>query len=123
MLFVLQTYDLKGQMTRHQSLSRSSSETSQPTFESTHTPDRNRSADRCHTEENTPEHDQTNTDHDEQTQNSVADQITHTQNKAVGRDAHDEAKVEVYKVKARDNKKDANMEPVEREEESTDLVR
>lgn len=139
LLFVLQACEFQDQTTKHQILSRSSSEPSQPTFQSTHTPDHIRTGDECHTGENTPEHDQadtdhhadTNTSHNAQTQTKVTSEVTHTQQKPTGRDTvikdktwvENKAKDPTSEGKETDNKKDTNMEPVEREEESTDTVR
>uniref|UniRef100_UPI0037E8ECEC MORC family CW-type zinc finger protein 3 n=1 Tax=Semicossyphus pulcher TaxID=241346 RepID=UPI0037E8ECEC len=61
----LEVCAFKNEDAKPQILSRSSSEPSQPTFQSTPTPRRHRTADRYHAEENAPESDQTNADHPE----------------------------------------------------------
>lgn len=134
---MLQECEFQDQGTKHQILSRSSSEPSQPTFQSTHTPDHIRTGAGCHTGENTPEHDKTNTGHhtdtntncDAQTQTKVT--ATQVQLKLAGRDmvikdktwVENEIKVPTAEGKDTDNKEDTNVEPVEREEDSTDAVR
>lgn len=135
LLFMLQACEFQEQVTKHQILSRSSSEPSQPTFQSTHTPDHIRIGDGCHAGENTPEHDKTNTGHhtdtntncDAQTQTKVT--ATQAQQKLAGRDTKDktwvenEIKVPTSDGKETDHKEDTNMDPVEREEDSADTVR
>ncbi|XP_044061161.1 MORC family CW-type zinc finger protein 3 isoform X2 [Siniperca chuatsi] len=123
----------------HHIFSRSSSEPSQPTFQSTHTPGRIRTADRCHTEENTLEQDETNTDHladyytdthdDAQTHGMVTAEVTHKQQKPIGRDTviRDKTQVTEEQVlvenETNDHRdKDTNMELMEREEENTDTL-
>ncbi|XP_039975066.1 MORC family CW-type zinc finger protein 3 isoform X2 [Xiphias gladius] len=133
----------KGQVAKPQILSRSSSEPSQPTFRSTHSPDGR------HTEENTPEHGQTNTDHlgdhhagthtndKALTQTRVTAEFTQTQQEPAGRDvvikdesgtAHWQVHVEneshsqSLEGEETDKKKDTDMEPVEREEESAEAL-
>ncbi len=137
-------------MAKHQILSRSSSEPGQPTFRSTHAPDHIRTADRCHTEENTLEQDQTNTDHladhytdthandDAQTQSAATAEVTrrHKQRPS-GRDTVIKDSVQLTEGQVSvenetndhrledeegDKKKDTNMEPMEREE-TTDALR
>ncbi|KAK5864732.1 hypothetical protein PBY51_015950 [Eleginops maclovinus] len=59
----LEVSECQDQSSLHQILSRCSSEPSQPTFQSTHTPDHIRAAGQRHTEENPAERDQTSSDH------------------------------------------------------------
>lgn len=147
-LFVLQVCAFQDQVSPHQILSRSSSEPSQPTFESTHTPDHIRTADQCHTKEIALEQDQTNTDQledyytethandDAQTQSTVRAEVAHTQQKSDRRDTviKDKAQVTVEQVHVEnetndhglegeesDKRKDTNMEPVEREENTNKI--
>ena len=124
-LFVLQACGFEDQAAKHQTLLRSSSEPSQPTFQSTHTPDHVRTAGRRSTEENTPEQGQTNTDHctdtHDDTQTHSTPEVTHTPQKPVGRGTVVKDKAQVTHVE-NEAKKDANMEPVEREE-STGILR
>ncbi|XP_045887114.1 MORC family CW-type zinc finger protein 3 isoform X2 [Micropterus dolomieu] len=125
---------------KHQILSRSSSEPSQPT----HTPELIRTADRRHTVENTLDQDETNTDHlaDDCTDphahdDAQTDEVTHTQQKHIGRDsvikdnagvteeqAHVENETNNQRLddEERDKRKDTNMEPLEREEGKTDTL-
>lgn len=129
------------QQQKHQILSRSSSEPSQPT----HTPELIRTADRRHTVENTLDQDETNTDHlaDDCTDphahdDAQTDEVTHTQQKHIGRDsvikdnagvteeqAHVENETNNQRLddEARDKRKDTNMELLEREEGKTDTLR
>ncbi|XP_070769276.1 MORC family CW-type zinc finger protein 3 [Enoplosus armatus] len=127
----LEVCAFQDQVAKRQVLSRSSSEPSQPTFQSTHTPDHIRTA-----EENTLEDETagdladyyTHTNDDAQTQSAVAAEVTHTKQKLVGRDTvikDTEGQVHVEnethdlqpEEKERDKKKDSDMEPMEREEE------
>ncbi|XP_070692754.1 MORC family CW-type zinc finger protein 3 [Pempheris klunzingeri] len=134
------------QMAQHQSLSRSSSEPSQPTSQSTHTPDRRRTADQCRTKENTPEQHQTNTDQladyntdtndDTHTQSAVTAEVTHTKQRSVWANVvlKDKTRVteEQMRVKMqtyghrlggeeRDKKENTSMEPEEREDRTNTL--
>ncbi|KAM7417571.1 hypothetical protein PAMA_017284 [Pampus argenteus] len=102
-------------MAKHQILSRSSSEPSQPTYQSAHTPDHTTAVDRCRIDDNT--HDQTNTD----TQTHDDAQTGHTVNKDKTLSTHD-TDVQSLKDKESDETKDTNTEPMEREEKSTDTL-
>ncbi|XP_071313759.1 MORC family CW-type zinc finger protein 3 isoform X2 [Trachinotus anak] len=123
----LEVCEFQDRAAKHQILSRSSSEPSQPTFQSTHT------SERWHTEENTPEHDETNTDHltdthmndEAQTHNRV------TAGRSVRRDTVIRDETEITQGQVHEGNeanshnlegKDADVEPVEREEQSTDTV-
>lgn len=126
---------LQNEVAEHQILSRSSSEPSQSTFQHTHTPDHIRTAGRCHTEENTPE--QTGPDHlaYHHTDTDVYDDahgVTHMQQKPLKRATVIKDKTQVIHVenetndhrledKERDKKKDTNMKPLEREENTYTL--
>ncbi|XP_059201447.1 MORC family CW-type zinc finger protein 3 [Centropristis striata] len=113
----LEVQEFQDQQDKHQILSRSSSEPSQPTFQSTHSPD--------HTEENT--HDQTDADtnifDDVQTQTALPAEVTHTQQKPVGRgtvikdktQVEHEANYHTHQDEERD--KNTTTATVEREED------
>ncbi|XP_042349543.1 MORC family CW-type zinc finger protein 3 [Plectropomus leopardus] len=125
----LEVCGVQGQAAKHQILSRSTSEPSQPTFQSTHTPEHTSTAGQRHTEENTQQHDQTNTDHptenvtdtldDAQTQSTVT--AGDTQQRPVGRGTvikdHTVTHVENGTDDPRLEEKNTNTE---REEENTD---
>lgn len=133
-LFMFQVF--QEQMAKHQILSRSSSEPSQPTFQSTHTPDHTVAVDRYHIEENTQEHDQMNTDMQANDDAEIGSKEV-TQDKPVGRDTvikdktlitHGQVHVEndtnvSLEDKECDKTKDTNMEPMERDGKSTDTLR
>ncbi len=92
-------------------------------------------------EENTQEQEQTNTDHlaDHCSDTHTDDEATHTQQKLVRRDSANDVKAgvrveketndgrledeESEEEKEREITKDTDMEPIEREEESTDTLR
>ncbi|XP_023263071.1 MORC family CW-type zinc finger protein 3-like [Seriola lalandi dorsalis] len=139
----LEVCEFQDQVAKHQILSRSSSEPSQPTFQSTRTPDR------WHAEENTLEHDQTNTDHcaddhadthtndNVQTQNRVTGEVARSQRKPSGRDTvirdktgitqgllqlENETNSQTFEGTEKDKQKDTDVEPFEKEEESTDTI-
>ncbi|XP_026213180.1 MORC family CW-type zinc finger protein 3 isoform X2 [Anabas testudineus] len=134
----LEACEFKDQVSKHHILSRSSSEPSQPTFQSAHTPDHIRTGDEDHTEEDTPEHDETNAEHnantncDAQTQTKVTAEVTKAkqQQKPAGRGmviedkavVDDAAKDATSEDEETDDTKDTNIEPVQREEESEDAV-
>ncbi|XP_042275013.1 MORC family CW-type zinc finger protein 3 [Thunnus maccoyii] len=135
----LEVCEFQEQMTKHQILSRSSSEPSQPTFQSTHTPDHTAAVDQCHIEENTQEHDQTNTDteanDDAQTGSKVTAEVT--QDKPVGRDtvikdktlithgqvhSENDKNAQSLEDKETNKTKDTNMAPMERDGKSTGTI-
>nr|XP_020450973.1 MORC family CW-type zinc finger protein 3-like isoform X2 [Monopterus albus] len=114
---------LEDELTEPYVLSVSSSEPSHHSSQSTHTPDHIG----CHSDENTlDEHHQTNTDHhtdtytnhDEEMQNKVTAEFAHTL-KPVGTNmvSKDETQITEGQVE-----NETDMEPVEREEESTDTI-
>nr|XP_020500949.1 MORC family CW-type zinc finger protein 3-like [Labrus bergylta] len=135
----LEVCGFQDQGVKCQILSRSSSEPSQPTFQTTHTQTRKRRADRCHTEEITPEPDQTNSDQmtdchtetqthggNEKTQGSVtaeassprqkaagADTVFKYQNQATPGESHDEEN---------DEETDTNMEETERDDHNMNFL-
>ncbi|KAF3693959.1 MORC family CW-type zinc finger protein 3 Nuclear matrix protein 2 [Channa argus] len=143
LLFVLQSCQFQDPVPKHQIISRSSSEPSQPTFASTHTPDLIGTGDQCHTEEDTPEHDQTYTDHhtdtnqsihtddEEYTQNRVKAEVTHTQQGREGGDVNIKDKTQVeneaedpgFEGEETDNNKGTNTEPMGAEEKATETGR
>nr|XP_043896462.1 MORC family CW-type zinc finger protein 3-like isoform X1 [Solea senegalensis] len=102
---------------KHQILSRSTSEPIQHTFQSSCSPPR------CHVEENTLEHGQTNTGNrpaGRRTDTHANGEEKNTQQKAAGRHA-------VFKDRTRTahetgTSEDTDVEPVERREESTDAL-
>lgn len=101
------------QLAKHQILPRSSSEAVQSVHE----------AERCHTEENTLEQDQTETDH---VGDYYADTHTHTdikdkmQEKVLEENGTNDQSLETEES---DAKKETNVESVEREKENTDTSR
>ncbi|XP_049897515.1 MORC family CW-type zinc finger protein 3 isoform X1 [Epinephelus moara] len=134
----LEVCEFKDQADKHQILSRSSSEPSQPTFQSTYTPERIRRAGRHHTEENTQEQDQTNIDHladadtvthmhdDAPVQSTVTADDTHRQQRPVGKGTviKDQAQVTHVENETSDHRlqeKDTNMESAETEEDNADM--
>lgn len=90
-MFLSQVSEFQDQPIQHQILSRSSSEPSQPTFQSTHTPDDTRAAGQRtqHTEETPAERDPTDTDpladYYTDTHDDVQTQSTVIQHRPVGR--------------------------------------
>lgn len=133
---MLQVCQFQNQVAKHQTLSRSSSEPSQPTFQSPRTPNR------CHAEENTPEHDETDTDchtdtnDDTETQDRTTAKVTHRATRrdsfikdktqtSQGQEEHveNEANSQSLEGKETDKSKDTDVEPAEREEESADMFR
>ncbi|XP_067374151.1 MORC family CW-type zinc finger protein 3 [Channa argus] len=139
----LESCQFQDPVPKHQIISRSSSEPSQPTFASTHTPDLIGTGDQCHTEEDTPEHDQTYTDHhtdtnqsihtddEEYTQNRVKAEVTHTQQGREGGDVNIKDKTQVeneaedpgFEGEETDNNKGTNTEPMGAEEKATETGR
>ncbi|KAM7389829.1 hypothetical protein PAMP_023783 [Pampus punctatissimus] len=113
----LEVCNFQDQMAKHQILSRSSSEPSQPTYQSAHTPDHTTAVDRCHIEDNTQQHNQTNTN----TQAHDDLQTGHTVIKDKTLSTHD-TDAESLEDKESDKTKDTNMEPMERDEKSTDTL-
>lgn len=120
LLLVLQTCDLQDQTTKHQTLSRSSSEPGQLTLHSTHTPDHTAAGDQWHTGRSSPEHDRadahTHTCHDKQIQTRLPDEVKHKI----------DDKILVKSVENRstsENKRLGTTEVVERQTASTDTVR
>uniref|UniRef100_A0A4W6CA77 Zgc:152774 n=1 Tax=Lates calcarifer TaxID=8187 RepID=A0A4W6CA77_LATCA len=130
----LEVCQFQNQVAKHQTLSRSSSEPSQPTFQSPRTPNR------CHAEENTPEHDETDTDchtdtnDDTETQDRTTAKVTHRATRrdsfikdktqtSQGQEEHveNEANSQSLEGKETDKSKDTDVEPAEREEESADM--
>ncbi|XP_029298191.1 MORC family CW-type zinc finger protein 4 isoform X2 [Cottoperca gobio] len=129
----LEVYKYQEREAQHHILSRSSSEP----IQSTHTPDRMRTAGRCHTEENPLEQDHTSTladhytdthiyDDDAQTQSKVTAEATRAQQKPVRRGsvikdasqvAYGENETDDHRLE--DEERDTNMEPVEREKMHT----
>ncbi|XP_051275480.1 MORC family CW-type zinc finger protein 3 [Dicentrarchus labrax] len=122
----LEVCAFQDQVTKHQILSRSSSEPSQPTFQTTHTPHHMRTADQCLTETNTDYYKDTHTNDD-----STAE-VTHTQQKLTERDTVIKDKTQVHvenetndhslDSEKRNRNKDTNMEPMERGEENIDTL-
>ncbi|XP_062281002.1 MORC family CW-type zinc finger protein 3 [Scomber scombrus] len=124
----LEVCEYKEQMDKHQVLSRSSSEPSQPTFQSTYSPDRTAEVDRCHIEEHTQDHSQTNID----TQaNDDAPTAGVTQGKPIGRETvikdktlithvENDKKAQSLEYKQSSKTKQTNMEPMQRDGKSTD---
>lgn len=127
MLF-MQACEFQDQGTKHQILSRSSSEPNQPTFQSIHTPD-HQTTDDERGETNTGHHTDANTNCDAQTQTKVT--ATQAQQKLTEGDVvikdktwvENETRVPTSEVKETDHKEDTNVEPAEREEDSTDALR
>ncbi|KAM7000630.1 MORC family CW-type zinc finger protein 3 [Tautogolabrus adspersus] len=133
----LEVCGFQDQGVKCQILSRSSSEPSQPTFQTTHAPPRKRSADRCHMEEITPEPDHSNSDQltdyhtdtqthggNEKTQSSVTAEASRTgqkpagavikyQNQAAPRETHEGERYE---------EADTNMEETEREDHNMNFL-
>ncbi|XP_010730438.3 MORC family CW-type zinc finger protein 3 [Larimichthys crocea] len=120
---------------KHQILLRSSSEPSQPTFQST--PQHMRAADGSHAEENTLEKDQMHTDqqadyytdtraHDDAQKESMAAEVTHIRQKLVERDTVIKDKTHMHVENEtsdhRQEEEDATKQPLEREEGSTDTL-
>ncbi|XP_041653741.1 MORC family CW-type zinc finger protein 3 [Cheilinus undulatus] len=118
---------------KHQILARSSSEPSQSSYQPTHTSCLRRTSDRCPTEENTPQSDQTSTDHledyrtdsdNEKTQSSAIAEVTgqktaetntviQDKNQARPKEDHDEERDEV---------EDTNMEEADNEDENMNFL-
>ncbi|KAI9526720.1 hypothetical protein NQZ68_036513 [Dissostichus eleginoides] len=124
----LEVSEFQDQSLQHQILSRSSSEPSQPTFQSTHTPDDTRAAGQRtrHTEETPAERDPTGTDpladYYTDTHDDVQTQSTVIQRRPVGRgtvikDKTQVTQSETHDLRLRDKESPLNME--KREEEPT----
>ncbi|KAK2849051.1 hypothetical protein Q5P01_008885 [Channa striata] len=127
----LESCEFQAQVTRHQKISRSSSEPNWPSFDSTHSPEHKRTGDPCHTEENTPEHDETYTDHhtdtDDEAQAQTAE-VSHIQQEDGERNTtvKDKSKLENEATdptfEETDNDKGTNTERLEAEEEDKETV-
>lgn len=130
-MFLFQVCEYKEQMDKHQVLSRSSSEPSQPTFQSTHSPDRTAEVNRSHIEEHTQDHGQTNID----TQaNNDAPTAEVTQGKPIGRETvikdkalithvENDKKAQSLEDKQSNKTKHTNMEPMQRDGKSIETFR
>ncbi|XP_054452996.1 MORC family CW-type zinc finger protein 3 isoform X2 [Anoplopoma fimbria] len=122
----LEVCEFQDQTTKHQILSRSSSEPSWPTFRAGERQTEEDSLDRTSTDHLTDTH----LHDDAQTQSRVTDEVTHTQQNAAGRATVIEERTQVrhgenqtIDNRGEDEQRNTNMEPVERGKESTDTLR
>lgn len=129
--FVFQVCEYKEQLDKHQVLSRSSSEPSQPTYQSTHSPDHTAEIERCHIGEHTQNCSQTNTDTQAKDDAPTAEV---TQDMPIGRDTvikdktlimhvGNDKKAQSLEDKQSNKTKHTYMEPVERDGKNTDTFR
>ncbi|CAJ1058483.1 MORC family CW-type zinc finger protein 3 isoform X1 [Xyrichtys novacula] len=125
--------EAQDQKAKHHILSRSSSEPCQ----SKHTPQNKRTTDKHHTEENTPEADQTNTDHPEdfptdthtdgdttKTQSTAIEKVTPTRRESARNDTVTKTKERPEQADDEESNKerDSKMEEMETEEENPNLL-